>query len=76
MAAVISCRENTNLTPICLWHDHEGHEAEGLKEFLKQQDVKIIETKSRVYQALLQYGEVEPDLVTAGNLFKIRHSTL
>lgn len=66
MAAVISCRENTNLTPICLWHDHGGGEADNLKKFLNKFDVKIIERKSRVYQALLQNGGVKPDLVTAG----------
>ena len=65
-ASVISCRENTSLTPICLWHDHDGYQNDDLIAFLRKYDVKVIKRQSRVYSTALHYRSINVDKGTAG----------
>ena len=66
MAAVLSCRKHTNLEPICLWHEHEGHVQSDLKAFLHKHDVKVVETRCRVYDKAQEYRSINTAYGTAG----------
>ena len=53
-AAVISCRERTTLTPICLWYDRNKDIPEDIAGFFNKYDVKLIHHEARVYRTALQ----------------------
>ena len=55
-AAVLSCRKHTDLTPVCLLHEHDKTYDRTILSFLKAHDVKVIKTRSRVYRRALRLG--------------------
>ena len=55
-AAVISCRQHTSLTPICLWYDVDNRLPDYMAAFFARYEVTVIFQQARVYKAALERG--------------------
>ena len=69
-AAVISCRQNTTLKPICLWYDPNGRIDIETLDFFMKHGVEVIFRESRVYQAALRDGTINPTHFTSGSFLR------
>ena len=55
-AAVLSCRQQTSLTPICLWYDQNGQMPDWLRDFFAKYQVRVIFLESRIYHSARERG--------------------